>query len=273
MATLISAFTPKKPYTSALNFPLRPAVKTDMILHMRGPQTPLPPILQWTPPGRAVVFALSAMSIWCLLSEFYGLCSMRTFVLYVLIPAMLLLAAMALLDRVKGDRRLFRAVLIGSVAGLVAAFAYDLFRVPWVVGFARQIGPGWLRLPLFRVFPQFGAMILNEPFTSNQPASSYSLSAHILGWIYHFSNGMTFGIMYMALIGDALKRSWLWAIALAAGLELFMLVTPYTSFFAIRMTAVFVVVTLTAHILFGLTLGPLARRMQSRSLVPVQLNV
>jgi len=235
-----------------------------MILNMR-PRSSLPPILQWTAPGRAVVFALSAMSIWCLLSEFYGLCSMRTFVLFILLPAILILTIMALLDRAKGDRRLFRAILIGSIAGLVAAFSYDIFRLPWVIGYASQVGPGWLRLPLYRVFPQFGAMILNQPFTSDQPASAYSLSARILGWLYHFSNGMTFGIMYMALIGDALKRSWLWAIALAAGLELLMLVTPYTSFFAIRMTALFVAVTLTAHILFGLTLGPLAKWMQRRS--------
>ena len=230
--------------------------------------------MRWTPSGRAVVFALSAMSIWCLLSEFYGLCSMRTFVFCVLIPAMLLLTSMAVIDRSRGDRRLWRAVLIGTLAGFVAACAYDLFRLPWVIGYANQIGPAWMRLPLFRVFPQFGAMILNEPFTSQQPASSYSLSAHLVGWIYHFSNGMTFGIMYMALIGDTIKRSWLWAIALATGLELMMLLTPYTTFFAIRMTALFVAVTLTAHLLFGLALGLSSKWMQRRSLPSfVQLRV
>jgi hypothetical protein len=204
------------------------------------------------------------MSIWCLLSEFYGLCSMRTFVFFVLIPAMILLTAMALLDRAKGDRRLWRALLIGSIAGFIAACAYDLFRLPWVVGHAQQIGPAWLRLPLFKVFPQFGAMILNQPFTSQQSSADFSLASHLVGWLYHFSNGMTFGIMYMALVGDSLKRSWLWAIALAVGLEVMMLLTPYTSFFAIRMTALFVIVTLTAHLIFGLTLGRFARWIQHR---------
>ena len=47
----------------------------------------LPPVFRWTPAGRALVFFLSAMSIWCLLAEFYGLCSMRSFTLYALIPA------------------------------------------------------------------------------------------------------------------------------------------------------------------------------------------
>src|SRR3954465_12037608 len=91
----------------------------------------LPPFLQWPPSGRAVIFALSAMSIWCLLAEFYGLCSMRTFTFFILIPSIILLSAMAILDRLKGNQKLARAVLIGSIAGFAAACAYDLFRLPW----------------------------------------------------------------------------------------------------------------------------------------------
>ncbi|MGH7176831.1 MAG: hypothetical protein ACREJC_05565, partial [Tepidisphaeraceae bacterium] len=120
----------------------------------------MPAWLSWTPAGRAVVFLLAAASIWCLLSEFYGLCSMRTFTFAVLIPATLMLVMMAVLDREFGDRRLWRAVCIGGVAGLAAACAYDVFRLPWVIGAIDQVGPSWLRLPLFQVFPRFGAMIL-----------------------------------------------------------------------------------------------------------------
>ena len=43
----------------------------------------------WTSTWRAVIFILSATSIWCLLAEFYGLCSMRTFIGYALIPSTL----------------------------------------------------------------------------------------------------------------------------------------------------------------------------------------
>jgi hypothetical protein len=103
-------------------------------------------------------------------------------------------------------------------------------------------------------------MILGQPFTQTQTDSQFTLTAHIVGWIYHFSNGITFGVMYMAMIGDAGRRSWLWAIALAAGLELAMLFTPYTSFFGINQTARFVVVTLVAHIIFGVALGLYSRR-------------
>lgn len=235
------------------------------------PTRPLPPVLQWSPQGRALVFLLSATSIWCLLAEFYGLCSMQTFTLYVLIPATVALVAMALLDRARGDRRLWRAVLIGAVGGFLAAVSYDLFRIPFVLAAADHAGPQWLRLPLFKVFPRFGAMLLGHPFTPGQTDSQFALADHLLGWAYHFSNGITFGVMYMALIGDATRRTWLWAVALATGIELAMLFTPYTGFFGIGLTARFVIVTMAAHLIFGVALGRYARLKAVRWPRPVLL--
>lgn len=228
----------------------------------------LPAVARWSLPGRAVVFGLSAMSIWCLLAEFYGLCSMRTFTFAILLPATAALVAMAVLDRLKGDRRLWRAVIIGSIAGFVAACVYDIFRLPFVFsrewGLSEAVPP----MPLFKVFPRFGAMILGEPVEQG----SYSLGAHLVGWAYHFSNGVTFGVMYLALIGDARRRSWLWAVALAAGIELAMLLTPYPGFFSIPVTALFVAVTLTAHVIFGVALGLVTTRC-SRVRCPTSKSV
>ncbi|MDB5319334.1 MAG: hypothetical protein JWN40_965 [Phycisphaerales bacterium] len=221
-------------------------------------------LFRWTPAGRALVFVLSAASIWCLLAEFYGLCSMRTFTYAILLPATALLVLITAMDYFRGDRRLFRAVMVGAVGGLLAAIAYDLFRLPWVLGAVDHVGPNWLRLPLFKVFPRFGAMILAEPFTADQTDSQFTLAAHVVGWAYHFSNGITFGVMYMAMVGDATRRSWLWAIALAVGLELGMLFTPYTRFFGIVPAALFVAVTLTAHMIFGVTLGLYSRATARR---------
>lgn len=218
--------------------------------------TSLPAVFSWTRSGRFLVFLLSATSIWCLLAEFYGLCSMRLFTFAVLLPATVALVFLALLDRRKGDGRLWRAALVGALAGFLAACAYDVFRLPFV--FSREWGLTSVVPPmnLFKVFPRFGAMILGEPV--EQPG--YSLAAHITGWTYHFSNGITFGVMYLALVGDASRRSWLWAVLLATGLELAMLLTPYPQFFAIPVTALFVAVTLTAHLVFGVVLGLLTRR-------------
>ena len=206
-----------------------------------------------------MVFALSATSIWSLLVDFYGLCPMRAFTLCVLLPCTALLGGMAVADRVAGDGRLWRAVVTGAAGGLLAAVAYDLFRLPFVVAAADQIGPAWLRLPLFKVFPRFGAMILGRPYTQAQTDSQFPLLTHVVGWAYHLGNGASFGVMYLAVLGDAGRRSWGWAAVMAAGLELALLFTPYTSFFGIAPTWRFVVVTLLAHLVFGVVLGLYAR--------------
>ena len=145
----------------------------------------------WNSAGRSVVFLLAASSIACLLLDFYRVCPMRTFTLYLFLPALVLLTVIAVADRLRGDRQLWNAVLIGVLGGFIAAVAYDVFRLPFVFakdwGLTAVVPP----MPLFKVFPRFGAMILGEPV--EQP--SYSLAAQVLGWTYHFSNGCTFGVM------------------------------------------------------------------------------
>jgi hypothetical protein len=176
---------------------------------------------------------------------------MRIFTPFIFLPAIVALFIAALFDRRRGNGQLWRAVMIGLVGGLLAAIAYDVFRLPFV--FAREWGIASIVQPmaLFKVFPRFGAMILGQPIEQE----SYSLTAQILGWLYHFSNGATFGVMYMAIIGDAARRHWAWAILLALGLELGMLLTPYPHVFNIPVTTCFVMVTVAAHAIFGVALG------------------
>jgi hypothetical protein len=205
----------------------------------------------WSARGRLGVFLLAATSLGGLLANFYGICPMRTFALAVFVPAMIALAGLAYFDYSRAGGQLGKAVVIGAVAGLAAAVAYDVFRLPFV--FAKQWGlagvlPG---LNLFKVFPAFGAMLLGEPIRQ----ASYSTSASLLGWLYHFSNGATIGIMYLALIGDGRSRHWSWAVLLAMGLELGMLFTPYPRVFGIPLSSRFVLVTLAAHAVFGVGLG------------------
>jgi hypothetical protein len=208
----------------------------------------------WSVPVRMIVFALSATSIWCLLAEFYNLCSMRAFTLFISLPSMTLLAVMVFADGSWGDGRVAQAITVGYVAGLIAAVAYDLFRLPFV--FAREWGISSVVPPLklFKVFPHIGAMILGEPTAQ----ASYSPAAHLVGWAYHFSNGLTFGVMFTAMIGDS-RRPWGWAVVMAVGLELWMLLSPYPDFFGIRVGPAFVATTLAAHLVFGVVLGLVVR--------------
>ncbi|MDB6065112.1 MAG: hypothetical protein JWR26_1320 [Pedosphaera sp.] len=226
----------------------------------------------WTPLWRCVIFLLAATSIACLLTEFYGLCPMQQFTLAIFVPALAVLGIITAIDGIRGDRQMFRAVLIGTVAGLMATISYDVFRLPFV--FAREwnltsVVPA---MNLFKVFPRFGAMILGQPLEQ----AHYSLPAQLVGWTYHFSNGITFGIMYVAMIGNIAKRNCTWAVVMAAGLELGMLFTPYPNVFGIPLSARFVVVTLMAHGIFGVAMGLTALRLSKRvagerdkTLVPV----
>lgn len=203
-----------------------------------------------------MVFVLAASSIVCLLADFYGLCPMNFFTAFIFLPSLLALGALAFADRRRGDGQLWRAVSIGLLGGLLAAVAYDVFRLPFV--FARELGIDRVVPPmdLFKVFPRFGAMVLGQAVEQ----ASYPLTTQLVGWIYHFSNGATFGVMYMAMIGDGRRRHWAWAVLFAAGLELGMLFTPYPRVFNIPLTARFIVVTLAAHALFGTGLGFSVRR-------------
>lgn len=249
-------------------------------------------VLRWSRPGRSLVFMLAATSIWCLLFEMYALCSMRAFFFAVLLPATAALYGIALLDHVRGDRRLARAVMVGTAAGLVGAVAYDIFRLPFVFSDAWGMGRfGIPQMPLFKVFPRFGAMILGEPLEQGVPAGQpggawgrgYSPAAHLLGWLYHFSNGATFGVMFAAMFGGSIfgtapaanragrvsdagpapvrRRTHAprgivcRAVAMAVVIEICLLVSPYAKFFSIHVTPRFVVVTLLAHVVFGLGLG------------------
>jgi hypothetical protein len=211
----------------------------------------------WTSLGRWTVFLLAASSIACLLFDFYRLCPMRLFTLFMFAPAMVVLFGFALFDRFRGDRTLWRAVLIGFMGGLLAAVSYDVFRLPFV--FAREWGivPVVPPMNLFKVFPQFGAMVLGQPVEQ----SHYSIITQIVGWIYHFSNGATFGVMYVAMIGNPTRRHWAWAVVMAVGLELGMLLTPYPQVFNIPVTTRFVVVTVAAHAIFGVGLGLTVRAL------------
>ncbi|MSR40604.1 MAG: hypothetical protein EXS10_01700 [Phycisphaerales bacterium] len=218
---------------------------------------------------RALLFTLASTSILCLLGEMYGVCYMRTLFFAAFLPATALLLCITMFDRWRGERVLARAVLFGAIAGVFGALAYDIFRLPFV--FANCWGLEFFsvpQMPLFKVFPRFGARILGEALEQGVPegeagfawGAGYSVAAQLLGWLYHVSNGATFGIMFAMLYATA-KREWKWtstlfaATCMAVAIEIALLLSPYTEFFGIHPTATFVIVTLAAHIVFGLALG------------------
>ena len=184
---------------------------------------------------RATVFLLAFVSFACLLGTFYGFWLMRTFACLVYVPAMAVLGVIAW--RKRGELP-SRWIVQGAVGGLVAAVAYDLFRLPFVLHGA----------PLFQVFPRFGELLLGN----TEPRWLVQL----LGWSYHFSNGAALGIMFLALVTRPTRAVLFWgAMGWALFVEVTLLLTPYASFFGLPLNQQFLVLTLSAHLVFGITLG------------------
>lgn len=186
------------------------------------------------------MWLLASLSFAALLWEFYGLGKMRTFALVTFPPALIALVFLA-----HSSTRLRQIIVEGAIGGVVAAIVYDIFRVPFVLA-------GY---PLFAVFPKFGQMLLGIPL-SIAPAK-VPLEAHIIGWIYHFINGASLGIMFLAMCVSTRKSVIFWgATVWAVGVETMLLLSPYYSFFKLKMDhGTFLVLTLSAHLVFGLVLG------------------
>ena len=196
-------------------------------------------------PLRAVVFTLAFLSFACLLGQFFSLWSMHVFGCWVLPPATALLTLIAWRTRREkaGVRSAHTWIVQGALGGIVAAIAYDLYRLPFVLNGA----------PLFKVFPRFGQLLLG----GSEPA----WLVQTLGWTYHFSNGAALGIMFLALVNTACPRVLFWgAVMWALFVEAMLLLTPYTNFFGLQLDARFLFLTVTAHLVFGLVLGAWCRR-------------
>lgn len=189
---------------------------------------------------RSLVFTLAFLSFACLLGQFYGLWSMHVFGCWVLPPATLLLGVIAYLARARpaGVCSPFTWVVEGAIGGVVAAVAYDLYRLVFVLQGA----------PLFKVFPRFGELLLG----TDEPR----WLVHALGWAYHFSNGAALGIMFLAMVPRNDGRLLFWgAVAWAVVVETVLLLTPYTTFFGLPLDGRFVFLTASAHLVFGVALG------------------
>jgi len=165
--------------------------------------------------------------------------------LHVLIPSVVVLVAVLLAARAQGHRRLVNRILAGAAAGLVATVGLEAVRI---TGFHLGGMPGSMPKLL-------GVLLLNR-FMLGPSALS-----NVVGWTYHFWNGVTFGIVFAVLLGR--KPLW-WALGFAELVGIGFLVSPAVralgvGFLALDMPWMIVTVML-AHTVYGLILGLLARR-------------
>jgi len=139
---------------------------------------------------------------------------------------------------VASRRELAVRAAAGAAGGALGVGLYDGVRLGIV-------SLGHLRTDPFAAVPFFGALITG--------ADPHSHVASDIGLVYHYANGVFFGVSFGIALG---RRSWWWGIPWALALELLML-TIYPGWLKIgpAMMEEFTVVSLSGHLAYGTGLG------------------
>lgn len=184
--------------------------------------------------GRTAVLALCGGSIAALLAELYDVAQMAPVFVLVTIPSSVALAAIGM-----WRSPLRGAVRVGAIGGLLGTVAYDVFRIPFMLAGMRVFAP----------ISSYGLMAA--------AADQSTGVTTVLGWSYHLSNGVAFGIAYMLL---ASRRSRWWAVAWGVGLETVAFLGPFTARYGLSGKAGPIAVAFAAHVAYGLPLGVVGER-------------
>ncbi len=174
-----------------------------------------------------------------------GLAKLSVLGLYLLLPSVVLFAVALTLAAMRGHRRLTNRVLSGVAAGLVATIGLEIVRA---TSFRLGGMPGDL--------PRLMGVLLTDRFMLGP-----SLLSDVLGWSYHFWNGLCFGVIFTVVLG---RRSLLWAVIYGQLIGIGFLLSPAVKslgigFMGLEMPAMPMTVIL-AHLVYGIILGVLTRR-------------
>lgn len=191
-------------------------------------------------PVLILIAALGMTSVVPLLAWVSDLSDFQTVLLWVAVPGSLTLVALSFLSQ-RGERwpSVYTTLRLGVVAGVIGAVAYDLFRVPFLIV---------TRFGLLRPIESYGVLALN--------ASESSTITAFAGWSYHFSNGIGFAIVYMALFRG---RHWGWAVAWAMLLESGAVFSPFAQDYGLWNNPTAIVIAYGAHVPYALALGIIAQ--------------
>ncbi len=168
------------------------------------------------------------------------------YVPFVYIPALILLAGIALYSRAHHPD-VFRRIVIGLGVGALATVSLDFFREMGVIN-------GWLPGDTPNMF---GKMVTG---------SSNFAWFYPVGFFVHIMNGANFGLFYTFVWGKrfSYRSAMLWATAWALITEIGMMtgppMGPMVGLFGSRFAwPQLFALTLVAHVAFGVTLGILAQ--------------
>jgi hypothetical protein len=190
--------------------------------------------------GRVLIALLCGGSIAALLADLYGVAPMHAVFWLVSMPTMAMLAVVASLRHVEPDLR--ARIRVGAVAGVLGTIGYDVVRIPFAIAGQRVFAP----------IETYGILIAD--------ASASSALTSTLGWLYHQSNGVTFGIAYAAL---AARRPWPWGVVWALFLETVAVLSPFAARYGLSGHVVPIAIAYGAHVAYGWPVGRLARDLDA----------
>jgi hypothetical protein len=184
------------------------------------------------------VVLLAGGSISALLADLYGIAPMHLVFLLAALPSMAALLVVGASGRVNPQLR--QRIRVGAIAGAVGTLGYDLARVPFALLGQRVFAP----------IDSYGLLIADASASSGLTAA--------LGWLYHLSNGVTFGIAYAAV---AARRGWGWGVAWGLLLETVAIASPFADRYGLAGQAGPITVAYLGHIFYGLPLGWLVQHL------------
>lgn len=191
------------------------------------------------PVDKWVLFAMAGTSGAGIVAHTFGPVEMRYSAPFVVLPSMIVLVGVVFARQRQPERfgLIADRVVAGALWGLVATFTYDLVRPPLVALFDFDFNP-------FGAMPVFGRLILGD--------AERTLLGDIVGWGYHFWNGIGFGIM-LALVRP--RGGWFVGMAWGLILEAIML-SVYPEFVGAQLDdAGFLVTGIVGHAVWGAVLG------------------
>ena len=173
---------------------------------------------------------------------FLNLWPLKFSVPVLLVPSLLLLAALGVYASRVNVPAFWTFYSWGFISGLVGTVTYDLTRIFGL--FVKFTG--------FDIIHKFGLLITGS--------SELTLISGTVGWAYHFLNGGIFGISFALMVGR--HATVLIGIVWGLLLEAAMIIT-YPPTFGINMGwgTVGLTFSLLGHIAYGATLGHMLRRV------------
>lgn len=196
-------------------------------------------------PLRAALAVAACSTVFPLLAWVSGVAAFRTVALVVALPLLLgLLGVTAWMDRTGQWPDTRAAILAGALGGALGTLAYDLVRVPFVY---------LLGLQLLAPIDSYGLLLTG--------ASTSSGLTGFAGWMYHFANGIGFGVAYAVM---ASRRTWRWGIVWGLLLESVAVFSPFAARYGLVADGTIawlpIALAYAAHIPYGAIVGVFGQR-------------